>query len=60
MSWISPQGKDPLSNFLIQTTEPILGPIRQLMPKMGMFDLSPMVALLLLNLVILPVVRTAL
>ena len=55
ISWIAPRGGDPLSNFLIQITEPILAPIRQIMPKLGMFDLSPMVALIVLN-VIRPVI----
>ena len=49
MSWISPGGSDPLSAMLHQVTEPILRPIRQILPSMGMFDLSPLVALILLN-----------
>ena len=49
MSWISPQGDDPLSNFLNQITEPILKPIRSVVPPLGMFDLTPMIALLVLN-----------
>jgi YggT family protein len=31
-----------------EITEPILGPIRSIMPKLGMFDLSPMIAMFLL------------
>ena len=49
MSWISPSGSDPLSSMLHQITEPILKPIRQVLPSTGMFDLSPLVALILLN-----------
>ena len=48
LSWFSPQGKDPLSLFLIQITEPVLAPIRRVVPPMGMFDLTPMIALVLL------------
>ncbi len=51
MSWVSPRGGDPLSNFLIQITEPILQPIRRVIPSMGMFDLTPMVALILLTII---------
>ena len=40
MSWISPKGNDPISSILHQITEPVLGPIRRLMPQLGMFDLS--------------------
>lgn len=42
----------PLSTVLHEITEPILAPIRQFMPRFGMFDLSPMVAGFLLLLVI--------
>ncbi len=60
MSWISPQGTDPISTILFQITEPILAPIRHVLPRLGMFDFAPMVALLILNLVISPLVRTLL
>ena len=58
MSWISPQGRDPISGLLIQITEPILSPIRRLLPSMGMFDFTPMVALILLNFLVLPALRS--
>ncbi len=58
MSWISPGGTDPLSQMLIQITEPVLGPLRRVIPPMGMFDLSPMIALLLINFVVLPVISS--
>ena len=51
MSWVSPRGGDPLSNLLIQITEPILQPIRRVIPSMAMFDLTPMVALILLTII---------
>ena len=54
MSWISPRGDDQISRVLIQITEPLIAPIRRVMPRFGMFDLSPMVALLLLNFVVKP------
>jgi YggT family protein len=49
MSWVSPRGNDPITAILYQITEPILGPIRRLLPQMGMFDLAPLVALLVLR-----------
>ena len=48
MSWISPAASDPISALLHQITEPILAPIRRIVPPLGMFDLTPMVAILLL------------
>ena len=45
---IDPRG--PIAEFLYTTTEPILGPIRALMPRM-MFDFSPMIAIILLQVI---------
>ncbi len=39
---------NPLVKMVFTVTEPILGPIRRLLPRMGMFDLSPMIALILI------------
>ncbi len=36
----------PIVNVLYQITEPILAPIRRILPRFGMLDLSPMVAIL--------------
>ncbi len=41
----------PIIRLLYQITEPILAPIRRVLPSFGMMDLSPMVALLLITLV---------
>jgi YggT family protein len=40
----------PLAVILHQVTEPILAPLRRVIPTIGMIDISPIVALLLLNL----------
>lgn len=39
----------PLAVILIQITEPILGPMRRVIPMIGMFDISPIVAFFLLQ-----------
>lgn len=61
MSWIRPNPNNPLVGIINQITEPILAPIRlgisKIAPNMGMFDFSPMVALVLLNFVVLPIIR---
>jgi YggT family protein len=34
--------------FLIRITEPLLGPLRRTIPPVGRFDISPLVALLII------------
>lgn len=48
LSWMV-RDRGPLIHFVIQCTEPILAPIRRLLPIMGGFDLSPVVAVVLLD-----------
>ena len=49
LSWVDPQGRSPFAAFIIGTTEPILGPVRRLLPRTGMFDLSPIIVILVLT-----------
>ena len=48
LSWINVSSSNPISIFIHQITEPILSPIRRLLPKMGTLDLSPMIAIILI------------
>ena len=51
MSWINVGPSSPfypIANMLYQITEPVLAPIRRVLPTFGMLDLSPMVAMLVL------------
>ncbi len=43
--------RNPAVEFLVQVTEPILAPLRRVMPRMGMMDLTPMVAIILLQVI---------
>jgi len=36
-----------LMRFLYRTTEPLLGPLRRMVPPVGMFDISPIVAFII-------------
>jgi len=47
-SWLIRDPYNPIYHFLWGITEPILGPIRNILPNMGL-DFSPIVAYLLLN-----------
>jgi YggT family protein len=51
LSWTSPQGGGGFTAFIYQATEPILGPIRRVLPPMAGLDWSPFVALVLLSMI---------
>jgi YggT family protein len=46
LSWIRLDPNNLLVKFVIEVTEPILNPIRQIVPQIGVFDISPVVAIL--------------
>ena len=49
LSWVSPDPYNPIVQMLYKVTEPVLNPIRRLVPmwKAGL-DLSPMIAILII------------
>ena len=50
LSWIPNLKPDnPLVRFLIDITEPILGPFRRIIPMIGMMDISPLIAMIVLT-----------
>jgi YggT family protein len=49
LSWVDPTGNMRITQILRDLTEPILAPIRNLLPNMAMFDFSPIIAMLLLQ-----------
>lgn len=49
ISYIEPSGRSALSQFLVAITEPVLAPIRNVLPKGGMFDFSPLIVILVLG-----------
>lgn len=51
LSWFNLDPSNPLIQALNAVTEPIIEPIRRIMPRLGMIDLSPLVAILLLQFV---------
>ena len=51
LSWVNPTFSGPVARFLYDTTEPLLAPIRRLLPKTGTLDLSPLVLMLVLGFV---------
>lgn len=51
LSWFNMDPRSPLIQILDAVTEPVLDPIRRIMPRLGMIDLSPLIAILLLQFV---------
>jgi YggT family protein len=50
LSWLNPRFEGPVARLVFETTEPILAPIRRILPSTGMIDFSPIVAFLLIGL----------
>ena len=42
--WAQLSYSNRLMRFLVDATEPLLGPLRRMLPPLGMFDISPLVA----------------
>ena len=51
MSWFSPRPTNVLAVILYRVTEPLLAPLRRIIPMAGPFDFTPMVAIILLQLI---------
>ena len=49
LSFTNPSGRGALSSFVFATTEPVLAPVRRILPPTGMFDLSPMIVCIVLG-----------
>lgn len=48
VSWVNPDPYNPIVRFLYKVTEPILRPIRRLIPFRLPVDISPLILLLLI------------
>ena len=47
-SWVMISYGNRVMRFLVNTTEPFLGPLRRIVPPLGRFDISPIVAFIIL------------
>ena len=48
-SWFRPDPYNPLVRLVVQITDPILQPLQRYIPPIGMLDISPIVAFILLS-----------
>ena len=60
ISWVTPNPYNPVVRMLRRLTEPVLAPLRQLLPPWKTFglDFSPMIIILLIQWVVKPLLWT--
>ena len=51
ISWVAPGSHNPAIYLLYQITEPVMAPVRSLLPNMGGLDFSPILLFILINVV---------
>ena len=51
VSWIAPGSHHPAVRLVYQVTEPVMGPVRSLLPAMGGLDFSPIVVFIVINVI---------
>ncbi len=49
ISWVAPQSSHPAIMLVAQITEPVMRPVRNIVPPLGGLDLSPIFVFLILN-----------
>ena len=51
LSWVAPNASHPGALLVMQLVEPIMAPVRKVIPPLGMIDLSPILVFIAINLV---------
>jgi YggT family protein len=51
LSWFPIDPRSPIVSVLNEITEPILAPLRRIVPRIGMIDITPMVAIFVLYII---------
>ena len=51
LTWFPIDQSNPIIRLLFEVTEPVLAPFRRIIPRIGMFDLSPIAAMLVIQFV---------
>ena len=46
VSWVDPMARNSVSRYVVAVTEPMLAPIRRVLPRTGMMDFSPFILML--------------
>lgn len=51
MSWMPGAHGNPIYRVAVEITEPILAPLRRVVPLIGMIDVTPMIAMIILQVI---------
>ena len=57
MSWVNPYGEHPLTDLAAHLTEPFMRPARRLLPLISGIDLSPVLVIIVFELILILVVQ---
>jgi YggT family protein len=52
LTWLPIDQNNPIVRVLFDVTEPVLAPFRRVIPRIGMFDLSPIAAMLIIQFIL--------
>ena len=52
LTWFPVDPSNRLIRILFDVTEPVLAPFRRVIPRIGMFDLSPIAAMLVIQVIL--------
>jgi YggT family protein len=52
LTWLPIDQSNRIVRVLFDVTEPVLAPFRRVIPRIGMFDLSPIAAMLIIQLIL--------
>jgi len=53
VSWVGQSVRHPIIPLIFQLTDPVLAPIRRVLPPLGGFDLSPLIAIIAIQFLII-------
>ena len=52
LSFVNPAGRGAIASFIISTTEPILAPVRKVLPRTGALDWSPFIVVFVIGMLL--------
>ncbi|GHU07318.1 YggT family protein [Betaproteobacteria bacterium] len=53
LSWFNPNPYTPLNQFIVPMTDPVLRPLRRIIPTISGIDLTPLLAILLVQIILI-------